>query len=303
MTRVANFAQNERNLAYILNTQSRLYDGQVQVSSGKKSVQYSGVAQDTRRLLNIEASHTRTSQYIENNNLVEQRLQIMETNVAQIFDIASDFKTLLVNALNADNSADLAMPTQAQSMLDELTGLLNVEYDGRYLFSGTRTTTAPVLQSDLPGSYTVPTSDGDASAYYQGNATEFTLQADEDFTIQYGVTASETGFERVIRALHMIVIGAPNDRDVLNDAQTVMELAITGISDIRTGIGASRSAIDNVNTRLSEYQLFSEQTMGDLENADLTEIITRMSADEVAMEAAFSIIARLSDLTLNRFLR
>lgn len=302
-TRVANLAQHELTLTHILDAQRRLNTGQLQLSSGLKSEDYTGVASDVRRLVNVKSAYVRASQYMENNKLVDQRLQIMESSVSQIFDVLSEFKTLLVNGLNANNSADLAMPLQAQSMLDEITALLNVQDDGRYLFSGNRTDTAPVDQSGLPGSYTVPTADGDASGYYQGDSTLMSVRADVNFTVTYGVTADEAGFERAIRALHEIVIGPPNDRATMEDALGVVSQAIKDVSDIRTRIGASRAAIENVNKRLDEFRLYSEKTISDIENVDITEVITRMNSDQVAVEASFTTLARLSQLTLTRFLQ
>jgi flagellar hook-associated protein 3 FlgL len=302
-TRVANFGQHERNITHILNAQRRLNVGQIQLSSGRKSEDYTGIASDVRRLVNVKTAYVRADQYIDNNNLVDQRLQIMESSVAQIFDVLSNFKTLLVNGLNANNSADLAMPTQAQTLLNEVASLLNVQDDGRYLFAGTRTDTAPVDQTGLPATYTVPTVDGDAIGYYQGDTTQLTIRADVNFSVTYGITAGETGFERAIRALHEIVIGPPNDRATMEDSLRVVSQAIDDVSDIRTSIGASRAALENVNRRLDEFKLYSEKTIGDLQNADITEVITRMNADQVTVEAAFTTLARLSQLSLTRFLQ
>lgn len=303
MTRVANFAQHQRNLAHILDAQKRLNDGQLQISSGKKSEHYSGVARDVRRIVNVEAGHVRTTQFISNNKLIDQRLQTMETSVSQVFDLVTQFKTLVINALNADNSSDLAMPIQTQALLDEVAALLNAEEDGRYLFAGTRTDTRPVDQTGLPGTYTIPTTDGDASGYYVGDATKLTVQADENFSVTYGITAGEVGFEQAIRAMHMVIIGPPNDRATLDEALRVITQAVDGVSDIRTQIGASRAALENVNSRLDDFLVFTEQTISDLENTDITEVITTMNSDQVAVEASFAVIARLADLTLTRFLR
>jgi flagellar hook-associated protein 3 FlgL len=303
MTRVANFAQHQRNLSHILDAQKRLNDGQLQISSGKKAQHYSGVARDVRRIVNVEAGHVRTTQFMSNNKLIDQRLQTMETNVSQIFELATQYKTLIINALNADNSSDLAMPIQTQALMDEVTALLNIEQDGRFLFSGTRTDIRPVDQTGLPLIYTIPTANGDASGYYVGDTTKLTVQADENFTVSYGITAGDVGFEQAIRAMHMVVIGPPNDRATLDEALRVMDQAIDGISDIRTQIGASRAALENVNSRLNDFLLFTEQTISDLENTDITEVITTMNSDQVAVEASFAIISRLADLTLTRFLR
>lgn len=303
MTRVANFAQHQRNLSHILDAQKRLNDGQLQISSGKKSQHYSGVSRDARRIVNVEAGHVRTTQFISNNKLIDQRLQTMETNVAQVFELVTQYKTLIINALNADNSADLAMPIQTQALMDEVTALLNVEQDGRFLFSGTRTDTRPVDQTGLPAAYVIPTTNGDSSGYYAGDANNLTVQADENFTVAYGVNAGAVGFEQAIRAMHMVVIGPPNDRATLDEALRVVNQAIDGVSNVRTEIGASRAALENVNSRLNDFLLFTEQTISDLENTDITEVITTMNSDQVAVEASFAVISRLSDLTLTRFLR
>lgn len=302
-TRVANFAQHQRNLTHILDAQRRMNIGQLQLSSGRKSDTYSGIASDVRRLVNVESSYVRANQYIENNKLVDQRLQIMESSIAQIFEVLTNFKTLLVNGLNANNADDLAMRDQAQSMLDEVTALLNVQDDGRYLFAGTRTDTAPVNQSALPPTYVIPSADGDAIGYYQGDNTQLSVRADVDFTVNYGVSAGERGFERAIRALHSVVIGTPGDRAGMEHALSVVSSALSDVSDIRTRVGASRAALENVNKRLDEFTLYSEKTMSDIENVDITKVITQMNADQVAIEAAFTTLARLSQLSLTNFLR
>lgn len=303
MTRIANFAQSQRNIAYFMDTQKRLADGQIQASSGKKAQNYSGVAADVRRLVNLEASHVRITQHIANNNLIEDRLQMMESSVAQIFEAVSQYKSLLINALNANNSADLAMPIQTKALMDQIGALLNVEQDGRFLFSGTLTDTEPADFSLLPVGFTIPTADGDASAYYQGDTVKLSVQADQKFTVSYGVTADAVGFEQAIRAMQMVIVGPPNDRDTMEDALRVITEAIDSVSNIRTQIGASRKALENANTRHNEFLLFAEKTISDLENADITRVITEMNANQVILEASFSIIGRLSRLTLTNFLR
>ena len=85
--------------------------------------------------------------------------------------------------------------------------------------------------------------------------------------------------------------------------QTVVSGAIEDVSDIRTRIGASRAALEHVNRRLDEFTLYSEKTISDLENVDITKIITQMNSDQVALEASFTTLSRLSRLSLTNFLR
>jgi flagellar hook-associated protein 3 FlgL len=302
-TRVANLAQYQRNISYILDTESRLNFAQLQLSSGQKSDTYSGIASDVRRLVNVQDSYAASKQYSSSNSLVDQRLQIMESSVSQIFDVLTHYKTLLVNGLNAQNSSDLALPTQAQSLLDEIASLLNVQDDGRYLFAGARTDTAPVDQSGLPASYTIPSASGDAIGYYQGDNTQLAVQADVNFSVPYGINANEDGFEEAIRSLHEVIIGTPNDRATMEDALGIVTQALNDVSDIRTKIGAARASLQDVNSRLDQYQLYSEKTISDLQNVDITETITRMNQDQTAIQASFMTLGRLSQLSLVNYLR
>lgn len=303
MTRVADFAQSQRIFSYILETQKRLNEEQVQASSGKKSQTYTGIAPDVRRLVNLESAHSRTAQFVANNKLVDDRLQVMETNVSDVFDVISKFKSLLINARNANNSADLTMPIQAKSMLDQIASLLNVQQDGRYLFAGSRTDTRPVDESALPVSFTIPSADGSASAYYQGDSVKLSVQADENYSVDYGVTADDPAFEQAIRALQMVIVGPPNDPATLDEALRVTNQAIDGVSNVRTRIGDSRAALDSANKRHDEFQLFAEKTISDIQNADVTQVISKLNSDQVALEASFTALGRLSQLTLSNFLR
>ena len=136
MTRVADIAQHARVLGFIDSSQSRVNELQTQIGSGYKSQEYMGISREAERLVSLEATHTRTTQYVKNNETVERRLQTMETNISQIFDVMTGYKTLLIDALNAQNSADLNMTVRAQEMLNQISSLLNVAEDGRFLFAG-----------------------------------------------------------------------------------------------------------------------------------------------------------------------
>ena len=210
MTRVADIAQHTRVQGFISSAQSRVNELQTQIGSGRKSQEYFGISRKAERLVSLEATHTRTTQYVKNNQTIERRLQTMESNISQIFDVMTGYKTLLVDALNAQNSADLNMPVRAQEMLNQISSLLNVEEDGRYLFAGSMTNVQPVDYTGLPPTYVVPTVNGASSGYYQGNSQVLAVRAGDNFDVDYGVTANELGFEQAMNALGANVISIQN---------------------------------------------------------------------------------------------
>jgi len=144
MTRVATFAVQQLSLSHTTAAQSRNQDLQIQVSSGEKSRNYTGIASDTRQLIDVETIRVQALQFSRNIETADRRLESMESATAQAFDIASDLRTLLLTAVSGDNADDLVLQEQARNMLEQVSGLLNSDLDGRYLFSGSRTDTAPV---------------------------------------------------------------------------------------------------------------------------------------------------------------
>lgn len=306
MNRISTLSQQNRSIGFVTQTQSRIADLQNQVASGQKSLDYRGIARNSDRLITMEASVVRVSQYVEDNALVERRLGTMETSVAQIFELMSEYKSVLINALNVDNANDLDLNNRATQMLAQVQALLNAEEDGRYLFAGTRTDTPPVNTSAMPASYTIPTSDADVTNddYFVGNTNKFTLRADDNFNIQYNIDASEQGFQRTVRALDVLV-KAPltNDRPTLEHALGLVSNALNDLADIRTRVGTTRKTITEVNARHDDFTLFTEQNINDIQNVDIAEAVTRMQGAQVTLEASFLTISRLSQITLLNFLR
>jgi flagellar hook-associated protein 3 FlgL len=303
MDRVTTLSQQTRLLSFVGDTQRRFDELQTQIASGHKAQNYQGVARDSGRLITLEATHLKITQYVESNGTVERRLNTMESSLAQLIDVMTSFKTLLVNALNASNAADLDLNNQAQQHLTEAAALLNVQQDGRYLFSGSRTDVAPVDLTALPASYTVPTADGASAAYYQGNAQVLEVRADDLLTVSYGVLASDPAFERALRGIDVVVKGAPTDRTMLNHALDVVNQALDGLPDVRTRIGLDRNTLESVNDRHQEFLLFAEENISDIENVDIPETVTRLNEAQVTLEASYMTLSRLSQTTLMNFLR
>jgi flagellar hook-associated protein 3 FlgL len=303
MTRVTDLAQFNTALYYLTHTQQRVTEAQTQIASGVKSQAYTGMAPDASRLITLETTHARVSQYLGNNRVVGERLQTMENAVAQILDVGTELKTLLINALNNDNASALALSQQADAKLEHVAALLNTRLDGRYLFAGSRTDTAPVDLAGLPAGYVIPTADGDSIGYYQGDNFIFAVQADDTLSVNYGVTADETGFEQLIRAIDIVKKSPPTDRAALEHALAVVGDAMSAIPDIRTKIGSAHAVIDEVNKNHDEYQLYAERSIGDIQNVDVAEVMTKLNSDSVSLQASYMAINTLTQLNLMSFLR
>jgi flagellar hook-associated protein 3 FlgL len=305
VTRVATSAQQELMMSNIRALQSRVADTMIQASSGKVSQQYSGIAPDAKRLVGLEATDASLNQYVANNTLIDQRLQSMETNTSQAMDIASQLKSLLVQATSTGNAQNMGLDSTAKTLLDQVGSLLNVKLDGRYLFAGSATDTAPVDLTALAAPPSTYPSTADTS-YYNGDGVTLSTKAGPNLDINYGVKADEPGFEELIRSLKLVstAVLSPNpDMARLNEALDVVNKAIQDIPNITAKIGAARAGLTTANAAHGEAQQYVEQNITGIANVDVTDAITRLSADQTNLQASYATIAQLSNVSLLNYLK
>ena len=152
MTRIATLAFQNITLFHALNTQARTQDLQLQLASDRKSQAYSGIAQESNRLLSLEANRARVEQFIDNIATAEQRLKLIDLGLASIEELARDFRNLLDTALDGPEAYLGDLQNFAADSRLMIVDILNSQDGGRHIFSGGRVDTAPVSLD--PPSYT-----------------------------------------------------------------------------------------------------------------------------------------------------
>ena len=138
MTRVGTFAQQKLLMFHTLRTQSRLFDGSIQLASGQKAQQYTGIAKDVSRLLAVETAQMRTKEYLHNVDVAQRRIELTDFNLEGIENIARELRGFLEDAGDspAGNYSNLkTFATNARALLIDH---LNARDGDRYLLSGNR---------------------------------------------------------------------------------------------------------------------------------------------------------------------
>ncbi len=304
MTRVSDIGTYSQTLTNLRDTQNRIDTLTTQAATGYVSTRYSGIAANSRQLVNLESSLSRMTQYKTNNQAVQLRLQTMEQSTTKLVEVATNLKTLLTNALNNNNAQDMALQDTTGNMLAEASRQLNAKLGDRYLFAGNSIDAPPV---DL-AAYATPANSYPSAAdtsYYQGDATRLTTQAAEDYTVSYGATADEPAFEQLMRSLKLANTATldPLDRDRLNDALDLVNEAIQGIPDITSRIASAQTALDKVTTDNDDLKIYITQSVTDITSIDVTEVMTRLTQDQTLLQASYMTISSLSKLNLASYLR
>ncbi len=317
MTRVATLAQNRFSLFTTLNTQQRVFDAQTKVGTGLKSQDFAGLAREAGRLVSVKNEFARVDQFLENIETTDRRLEFMSFSLERVEELSREFRTTLLGAKNGDTANVIGLPTLAQGLLDQIVDLLNVRDESRFLFSGGNIRTAPVDLNN--GTYTPPVVPPFPAAadtdWYGGDSVVQRARVDEGFEINYGVRANDPAIERVIRAFDAISEIAfstpPSAAEItaINDAVSLLTQALDSppagentIGGLFSQVALQRNIIDDIKTKHENFAAFAEKNIAEIEQVDTAEAISILNAEQVTLEASFTVIGRIQRVSLVNFL-
>ena len=156
---------------------------------------------------------------------------------------------------------------------------------------------AYIPQAGLPGTFTADT------GYYQGDNLTLSIRADDNFELDYGITADNTAFEELLRSLaYMDYAGANSDIPVLEESFRLMKSALDGLSDLRGQIGANSKVLLQTREAHDDFLTFAENTASQIEDVDIALATTEMSFAEVQLQGSYLALSRMSNLNLLQYL-
>lgn len=251
MTRISSLAANTSLLQQIFRTRNELFDLETQIASGKVSQDYKGLGSNTQRLLNQENTRSLLQQYIQNNEQMDLRLNIATTAVQGLRDVVRDFRNAVLDYQTSDIKGQTAVKDiqdNAFGALQSLQSLLNIEVDGRFLFSGARVGTQSV---DLG-----LTSLDDFQSIFDGARVQVSTTRDshlEDFSFNKDsvtTAANWLTFERnvgAVKQVDTITVAGTVDVDdkftvTLNGTAFNFTAASTSANDVAIGLANAINA-------------------------------------------------------------
>jgi flagellar hook-associated protein 3 FlgL len=297
--RVATFASTGSLLTAALRVQAEEAKITTQQSSALVSSDYGGYGSSSGRVVDLDASITRSKAYAAAATTADNRVTQMYSAVDSMVDLITNFKSDLISfdvSVSDDSTATLA--EEAADALESLSSLLNSRWDGRYLFAGSAVDTAPV-DTDALTAQTAPSS-ADTS-YYRGDDTIVSVKVGAERTVSYGVTADEDAFEAAIRALTMIAAGTA-DEDTLSEASELLDTAIDGMAAIQSGLSRDASDLETAVSDQEDYQDFASSLVSEVTEVDIAEAAAKLSTYQAQLEAAYAAIGKIQSLSLSSYL-
>jgi flagellar hook-associated protein 3 FlgL len=300
--RVATFAINDQMIASALRTQSTMANQQIQEASGLISSDFGGLGSSAQQVLNLQVSVTRAQSYIDAATQTNSKIQVMYSAVNSVSDLVTQFRTLLTSASSASSTDAASVTETAKNMLEQMASLLNTQYNGGYLFGGSATKTAPVDISSATYAAASSPSTADTS-YYQGDSQLGAVRVSDNQTVSYGVTADNTAFEQIMRAMNLVASNSPLSTDTLNEALDLAVDSIDKLGVVQTRISNASASIERASAYQTEYQSYAQTLGSDLTSVDVAAVTAKLSTYQAQLTASYAAIAKVQSLNLASYLR
>jgi len=288
--------------------QGNLAELSAQISSGVKADKFTELGSAISRVADLEGSIKITNRYMEGNNSVIADLKSMDGAVAQLQEVATELLQNLVLKRSPSSEA-ISLTNFADAALDQTGDALNTSFNGKMLFSGSKTDKLAV-DVDLLANFNVI--DGkSASPYYKGDSYVQSIQASKNLNLDYGIKADEEGFKDLIGAINLAVKAEENlnssergfDDDVLEESVDMANLAVKGLASIRNKINTDIITLEQTNSVHKRVDLQFNQVLSESIATNIIEATTKVAQNEATLNALFQTFSRISNLSLVDYLR
>ena len=308
VTRVTNLAANRLVQSMVLKTQDQINDAQLQLSSQQNSQDYRGIAGEANRLVNVEASNRRVDQFIRDNSFINMRIETMLNSMDFVKEALVDIRKIVRDFLEEGVITDgLDKDEISQLKMDEIQSFLNVKMNGRFVFAGAKTDTKPVEAGDLSSAprFISNVTTAEPDFYYKGDDTQIKARIDEGVTLDYGVSANDEGFEKLIRAIRIVRSTDLTDTDVNAKFQHALDLLMQSEDQIQATqlkTGLKFQQLDKTTKNLKDTKATLDGIVTEIERADTFKVVSELTQVQTQLEASFSTVVRVNSLNLAKFL-
>ena len=307
MVRVSSFGQQQVLIRGIMDNQQKVFEGQRQISTGKKHEDYQGLAGQTNTVLGSRSFKSRIESYQQTIDTIKGKLDANDVQVGGIIDAVESLKEAVQITL-ANGQAE-----GFSELLDQtfqfISNGLNTNFDGTYLFAGADTGSVPVNVTQLPDLAAL----GSVADAFDNSSEAFKAKIADGVDLKFGITADEIGTDvfTEILALYNIDQGASGPIQgeltstqfgLLQTQLGSLDNAIDGLRQVQVKNGLASERLGVVEAQHADTVVFLEVFIADIEDVDIAGAVTKLNNDQVALEASYRAIGSLSQLSLLNFI-
>lgn len=294
--RITESSMAARYMESINKTRDRMVTLQSQTAMGKRVLKVSDDPQGTALIMRLKSIISTNEQYLSNTQEAQSFMEATSNTLEQIADVLISVKELISRTMNGTLSETYdTFAIQVDQYLDEIFHLANAQFNGKYLFSGTNILEQPYTfltdrssvvanPNGIIGTIEIPIAEGlkqrsniDGQQAFQGTAI----------------------FDLLIQIRDKLLSGSPPEKTDGERIDSMLDHVLTQAS--KAGLIAQQltnhiSYLEGQNTSLRSL-------LSTVQDTDIAESITQLQQNELMLQAALNVTARILPKTLLDFLR
>jgi flagellar hook-associated protein 3 FlgL len=320
------------NTSLFVNTENQLNTLTQQLNTGKKSTSLEGYGTSASTILNLTDSVSETQAFITNGTQVNTVLTAYDTTLNQFSSDASQLNQAL-NQVSPSNPASITtLQALIKGLQTDVGATLNTQVGDRFLYSGTRFNTQPVVDltqltppaTPVPftpvvpntvalasppnpaGTFNspLPTYDTQSPAvdpFNQAYATQ-TANVSPTATVTYGITSNDPTFQALVYALQEAQAGTTatgaTQQQFFANANSALQTAVTGIQNLQQQNGNVEVTIKSQQTLQTQTINNLQSQLGNLQNVDSATVATELTSLENQLQASFKVTSSILNLSI-----
>ena len=297
----------DRATTQMSNAMNALSKSQAQIATGKQILNPSDAPDQAAMMARIKATIARQDNYSKALDTVQARLDLESTTLSSASDVLVRIKELAIQATNGTQGtvSRTAIATEMQGLRNQLLSLANArDTTGNYIFAGSKVST-PAFKADSAGAVS-----------YQGDQTRMNIAVGDQRQLPLnrpGTNAfvrvvrtdtdgvsSGTGFFQAVDDLISAV--KDNDKSVMQRGLTEMSALHTGVVLAQADSGTSMKVVEQQGIMLDDTKITLKTALSKVEDLDMATAITQMQKQMVSLEAAQASFAKISQLSLFKYI-
>jgi len=297
----------QQNMRGITDSQSAWLKYGEQMSTGKRVNRASDDPVAASQAVVLSQAQAQNSQFATARTFATQRVSIEESTLSQVTTAIQSAQEKIVNAgngtLSDDDGASLA--TELQGIRDQILNLANsTDGNGRYIFAGYKTDTAPF----------------DDQGNYVGGTLNVEQQVDTSRTMVIGHTgnlvfdsatsnAKPDADTNIFKALDSAIaaLNTPvEDDDTAKDTAAAaidrtnrsLSNSLNNVLTVRAELGTQLNELDKLDSLGDDRALAQTQQMSNLVDVDWNETISNYTMQQTALQAAYKAFTDMQGMSL-----
>lgn len=280
---------NQERLSYLLR----------QLDAQKRILLPSDDPVDSVRLSRLAREESTLGQYRSNIASLQLRLTKSEGYLSNMVTEMTSGRDLMVWALDGSNAPDdlNAMIAPLESLRDSLFYTANtIDEEGNYLFSGTATKTAPIVDNGAG-----------ANPRYSFAGDEETQQVIVGNSLTQPANENLNGLEQLLNQLDASIaaLGAPGASPNDPALRAVLTANLRGFDDTQAllsskvaNLGGRQNIIKTLDDNHANISLSNKMAIGDIGALDVGLAATELNGYSTALQASYKAYAKIGNLSL-----